>query len=499
MPIRPKKNVHVDSPPNVTTPELQALLENINPARACPEQKFAPLLRYYNNRDKNPEEGLAGVRLYVWRTFPRVDNRKTGRRFTNVLNLECVSQQDGAPAVTLLPEDLRQFLTEQLGGGRYRISLNDKSRDPEGLAQTAIKIDHIENPPILDPREIDETDQETAQWVTRQLSLGQLVRTPNGLVMPNDRSAQQPPASSNGDKGLADVAMEALRQRNDPTNDYANRKQIDMIADTAERLIEKSKNGGADMDSLLKLAAVMKGDNGGGGMTAIVPLLIAMMQENSKAAERANQQQMQMFTLFITQRQATAASVEDQNGGVGVVERLLELSTKIAGREKGGGWIDSLKEMMPMLLPLILARMGPGGPAVNPAAVAAAFAPRIDTGAGMTDRPPAFGPEQIQQMADRAWQCMNRQQDGTDFAAAIEIWYGPATYDSVRALGKPGIMQAMMSTTLAPQFQQAAPAFDKFVDEFISFGNPQPQTEQPENGVPPGGAQQPAAAPAGAV
>jgi hypothetical protein len=498
MPFKPKKNVHVDQPHNVTTPELQALLEGINPARACPEQKFTPLLRYYNNRDKNAEEGLAGVRLYVWRTFPRVDNRKTGRRFTNILNLECVSQQDGAPAVTMLPEDLRQFLTEQLGGGRYRVSLNDKSRDPECLAQTAIKIDHIENPPILDPREIDETDQETAQWVTRQLSLGQLARTPHGLVMPNDRSAM-PPAAGNGadSKGLADVAMEALRQRNDPTNDYANRKQIDMIADTAERLIEKSKNGGADMDSLLKLAAALKGDNGG-GMAAMVPLLITMIQENSKAAERANQQQMQMFTLFLTQRQATAASVEDQNGGVGVVERLLELSTKIAGREKGGGWMDSLKELMPMLLPLLISRMPmPGGGAPNPAAAAMAAAmaqPRMDTGAGMTDQPPAFGPAQIQQMAERAWQCMNRQQDGTDFAAAVEIFYGPATYDAVRALGKPGIVQAMMATSLAPQFQQTAAAFDKFVDEFISFGNP-----PADSGIPPGGPQTEASAPAGAV
>jgi hypothetical protein len=492
MPFKAKKNMHVDNPPNVTTPELAALLEGINPARACPEQKFAPLLRYYNNRAKNPEEGLAGVRLYVWRTFPRVDNRKTGRRFTNILNLECVSQQDGAPAVTMLPEDLRAFLTEQLGGGRYRISLNDKSRDPEILGQTAIKIDHIENPPILDPREIDETDQETAQWVTRQLSLGQLARTAHGLVMPNDRSAMPSAAPSGGDKGLADVALEALRQRNDPSHDYAQRKQIDMVAETAERLIEKSKNGGADMDALLKLAAVMKSDNGG-GIGAMMPLLITMMQENSK-------QQMQMFTLLLAQRNAPAASMEDQNGGVGVVERLLELSTKIAGREKGGGWMDSLKEMMPMLLPLLISRMPmPSNGAPNPmAAAAAAMAPRMDTGAGMTDQPQAFGPQQIQEIAQRAWQCMNRNQDGTDFAFTLENWYGPATYDAVRSLGKPGIVQAMMATTLAPQFQQTAAAFDKFVDEFIAFGNPAP-ADATADGVPPGGAPNQAGAPAGAV
>jgi hypothetical protein len=55
-----------------------------------------------------------------------------------------------------------------------------------------------------------------------------------------------------------------------------------------------------------------------------------------------------------------------------------------------------------------------------------------------------------------------------------------------------------MATTLAPQFQQTAAAFDKFVDEFIAFGNPAP-ADATADGVPPGGAPNQAGAPAGAV
>jgi hypothetical protein len=498
--------------PRSTSSTLNEHLRTItNVNKSVNELKFQKIIDCINERNEDKEQGLSGVKLYVWRTFPRIDNAKTGRKTTNVLTIDCVSVNEGNTTVTPLPSNLREFLTQQLGGGRYRISLNDKTQEasdgkgqPDQLAQTAIKIDHIEHSPILDPREIDESDPETAQWVTRQIALNALTRNANAVLqMPGDRTNAAPSAAATaaaGDStGLAAVAMEAIRQRNDGSSDAAHKASITMVADTAKSMIEQAR-GATSPELLISLAQVLKGDSGG-GMALMVPLLTTMISEQSKV-------QMQMFTLMMERRNTPPASVEDTNSGMAVVEKLLDLAERTA-KPAGGGWMDTIKEMLPVLLPLFLARgLGGGGGGNGNAPDLAALAGMMnrggapgggaagmDTGAGFI--PVAqVTPQLIQNLATRAWDCMSRQLDGTDLANGVEVFFSSAHYDAIHALGKDQLMAQLMATNMAANFQGAGPAFEKFIQEFLSYGNDE---AAPDGGVPPGGAHAANSAPAGAV
>jgi hypothetical protein len=456
-----------------------------NPTKSVNEVKFQKIMDCVNARNPEPEQALSGVKLYVWRTFPRIDAAKTGRKTTNVLMIDCVNVNEGNTTVTPLPSNIREFLGQQLGGGRYRLSLNDKTQeatDGKGqtdvLCQTAIKIDHTEVAPILDPREIDETDPETAQWVVRQLALNALVRNAQGgLQSPSDRSfmpaAARADSAANGDAGLAAVAMEAIKQRADSTSEHAMRANIEMVSETAKRMIDQARAGQAGPELLISLAQVLKGDSGG-GVAVMIPLLQTMMQEQSKM-------QMQFMTLMLQHREPPP---QDTGTGINVVEKLLEL----ADRQKGGGWMDTLKEMMPMVLPLLLARgLGGNAPAQPDLTGLANMMAQARNGNGAPAGDPAAGgvpitAQLIQNFAARAWTCMSRQQDGTDLANAIEVMFSPAHYDALYGLGKDQLKAQLLSTQYTQNFQNAGPAFDKFLEEFISYG------EQPDEASPPGGA-----------
>ena len=480
---------------------LDALLEGVSAQRAIPEKKFQAILDFYNKRSDDKETALSGVKLYWWRTFPRTDAKKTNRRHTNVGVLDCVqSQEGGAIEITELPSDFRAYTTEILGGGRYRIILSDKARENSQVALATLKIDHLEHSPILDPRELDDTDPETMAWITRQLSLGALVRVGAGEYALNNDTSKPSQSQTHDQQGMAAVAMEAIKSRDNPVTEHAMKKSIDLVADTAERLIEKSKEGEGGMtNTLIALANVLK--PGDSGITAMVPLLITMITENNKA-------QMQMFQLLLARDRAPAPSADEQSTGVDVVERLLSLATKINGKDKPSLW-DQVREFVPMLLPLFLARAGGG--AGNMAAMLPQFMHGMGAPAPAAEPAAPAGPltpQQIHDLAGHAWRAMQRKQDGSDFAAAVDTWISPEMYNSLRAMGKQQLMATLLSSGFGAQFQPLTPELDTFLEEFIAYGdNVEPgagaQPAPPPGGTPPGTppAQPPAAdaRPLGAV
>lgn len=432
------------------------LIKSIIPGRSTDPAKFQRLLDYYNVRPPGPDQSLSGATLYFYRKFPKTDYRKTpGKKNSNIHKIDGVSEDS---TVNLFPADLKQFITDRFGGGRYNVMLTDTKREGDSeLATTTIKVDELKFTPILDHRELVTTDPETAAWITRQVQVGELKRDDQGnICLPGD--APDMPATESA--AWAKVARDAINQnKNDGPEAHASKRAVDMVADTATEMLKRM----APADPIAQftaMAAALKGDNGGIG--ALIPLLIAQQQESTKVT-------LAMMEM-ISHRNTPAPTTEDATGSVAVVERMLDMANKLASKES---WLDQLKGLLPMFLPFIMARMaGPGAPATpDLARMMNAAAPNGAAPNGAA--PAAVDARMIEDLAAHAWLAMTRNQDGSDFASAIDVFFGPETYDQIHAMGKPAIMAALMATQTAPRFRENHQVFLKFVDDFVAYGDQQ--------------------------
>lgn len=462
---------------------LESLLDGVNPNRAMPEKKFQEILDHYNARNPDKEQGLSGVKLYFFRTFPQTNNVLSGRPHSNIEVFECVRTAGEVPELSELPADLRDYVTKRHGGGRYRVSLNDKARASTQVAQTALKIDEIEYPPILDPKELVTKDPETAGWITRQVSLGLLSRLPDGsLTMSNGMPARPAAAATDENPGLAAVAMEALRQnqRGAGVEEHGYKTVIDMIKDNAPKPTDP-------LATIAAMATLMKPAGDGGGVTAMCSLLSTMMVENNK-----------MMMFMMAQKNPAPRDRGEGGDGVDQVERIMEMVGKYGGpKPSGGGIMDMLKEWMPMLLPLLMMGKMPPQQAAAAAAALAAGRPGADTAAPVDTGTPGGGPltqAQAEEFAGRATVAMQRGVSGDDFALAVEVIFGPETYDKIRQLGRDNIIGFLLQSRAAQFFGANGQATTQFITEFLSYGDETPAAPGTPATPPP--AAQPATTPA---
>lgn len=472
---------------------LEELLQDVNPQRATQERKFQAILDAYNARNENKEEGLSGVKFYVFRTFPRIDNRLSGRQRSNIETFECVKQAtDGGEMVevTELPADIRTYVTTRHGGGRYRVSLNDKGREQEQVVQTALKVDDIEFPAILDPKELVASDPETMGWITRQVALGLLAKLPDGgFGMPNSQTRAGSSATTEP-AGMADVAMEALRQARqpDPLSEHAGKKVIDMMADAAERMHPAPPDPVAQVTAI---ATALKGNGDGGAVTAMCGLLSTVIVENNK-----------MLMLMMTQRNPAPRADRGDDDSVDKTERILEMLGKYGGpKPAGGGLMDIVKEWAPLILPLLL--MGKMPPAAAVAAVQSAAAMRGAGAAPGGETETAAGGaagqltmQQAEEFATRAMSAMQRGHTGDDFALSLEVIFNPQTYDMIRQLGKDNIIAFLLQSRNGQFFATNGPHTTAFIEAFLSYGEPD---EAPPAAATPAASGTPPAPPPGPV
>lgn len=445
------------------------LVKSIIPGRATDPAKFQKLLDWYNVRPPGPDQSLSGATLYFYRKFPKTDYRKTpGKKNSNIHKIDGVSEDS---TVNLFPSDLKQFITDRFGGGRYNVILTDTKREGDSeAATTTIKIDELKFNPILDCKELVTTDPETAAWVTRQVQVGELKRDEQGnIYLPGEAGDNGPTTDS---AAWAKVARDAINQnKNDGAEAHASKRAVDMVADTATEMLKRM----APADPIAQftaMAAAFKNDNGGIG--ALIPLLISQQQESTKLT-------LAMIEM-ISHRNQPAPTTEDATGSVAVVERMLDMANKLASKES---WLDQIKGLLPMFLPLIMARMaGPGSPpAPDLARMMAGAQPNGAGGNGA--QPPAVDARMIEDLAAHAWLAMTRNQDGSDFASAIDVFFGPETYDQIHGMGKPAILAALMATQTAPRFRENHAVFMKFVDDFVAYGDQQAAAAETPGAPPP--------------
>lgn len=454
-------------------PPPKDLYAGVIPTRACENAKFQKILDYYNGRGE-PDQSLSGVVLYIWRQFPKTDAKANGKPYTYIEKIEGVD--DGV--VNPLPSDLVDYITSRHGGGRYRVSLNDKNlADLTQVAMTTVKIDELQHNPILDPRELVRSDPQTAAFITRQLSMGLLAKDDQGnLVLPTDSTSTATGGGSDAAEWRKTVQAAMNKSNTEAPEAHATKRAIDMIADTATEQLKKA--AGPDPLALFTAmaAAMPKGDNSA--------VLVALIESNTRTSIQMMQNQMELFKLHLAPA-AAPATTEDAQGGMAVVERILSIIDRTSNKSD---WLDQIKSMMPMLLPFFLAGRGPQPNGIT----APGSRPMMDTGAGYTPTPqPAGGPpnaQKIEDLAAHAYMAIQNGQDGGDYAHAIDVFFGPGEYDSLRAIGKATLLTAMLNTRHGQQLQAMGAAFDKFVDDFLAYGNAETAAAPP-----------PAAGPAGAV
>jgi hypothetical protein len=464
------------------------LIKSIIPGRSIDPTKFQRLLDYYNVRPPGPDQSLSGVTLYFYRKFPKTDYRKTpGKKASHIFKIEGVTE-DGS--VNKLPEDLKSFVTERFGGGRYQIIITDTKREGDSeLATTTVKVDEIKFSPILDTRELVTTDPETAAWITRQVQVGELARDDQGNICLPGEATQ---TAQGGDSAAwARVARDAINQnRTDGADAHAGKRAIDMVADTATEMLKRMAPKDP-VEQFTAMAAAFK-NNDGGGIATVIPLLIAQQQESTKVT-------LAMMEMISSRRNsAPAPTTDDAQGSVAVVERIMDMANKLASKES---WLDQLKSLLPLILPVILARSA-GGPGAAPAVDMARMMASAANGNGgpAPGATPVIDQRMIEDLAAHAWLAMTRNQDGSDYAAAIDVFFGPETFDTIHAMGKPAITTALLSTQTGPRFRENTTAFLKFVDDFVSYGDQATATSEPAaGGAPPPTDETKSGAPMGAV
>lgn len=461
------------------SPALAELLEGMPAGKAIPERKFQGIMDQYNIRNENREEGLSGVKLYIYRTFPRIDNTLTGRKNSNIEQFECVKTALGPgeqlTEVQELPADIRGYVTQRHGGGRYRVSLNDKGNEHEQVVQTALKIDEIEYPPILDPRELVSTDPETLGWITRQISIGVLAKLPDGgFTMANDQSAPRASTPGADAAGMSAVAIEAIRSARDPIAEHGAKKTIDMMADTFRSMQPAAVDPVAQFTAM---AQVLKPGGDSTGMTAMCTLLSTMMVESNKTT-------MFLMQQMLEQKRGPVRTSDDD--GVDKMERLLEIAGKFGGpKASGGGFMDMLKEWAPMLLPLILTGMGKVSPQQAAQTIASLQPPAPANTPAPAEMPAPGGgaltAQQAEEFAMRAAGAMQRGHSGDDFALGLEVIFNPQTYDMVRQLGRDNIIAFLLQSQQAAFFQSAGQQTNTFIEAFLQYGEPEPTAPAPGN------------------
>jgi hypothetical protein len=483
MPVKTTKRAAAEQLASVRS-ALTPLLSKVRSQGHTDAENFQAITNYFRTRDPDPIKAMSGIRIYYYRKFPAVNFQQIGQTKTNLEGGDCVGK-DGE-ILNDLPNDIRGFLVDKYGGGTFRVSINDKSLDLPGgntqVAQTLIKIDDEQNPPIVDPKTLNNSDGPTATWITKQLQRGLLIRDGDGvLCFPSERNANQPQTlESAAVKILTGQANRSNAPGADTPELHAQKRAVDIVTETAQQMLRSQPNPVEMVTQMMAL--IPKGDSSAAIIAPMMGLITTLITTGQ-------QQQMQLVTLLIQSQAAKPAPAAEPTPGADqltAVERIMRMAAKMESGKTGPTWVDQLKELLPALAPAfapVIARAF-GAPAVMPGLPAQLAAPPpaqqvIDTGAGTMPAPqPAPGQVIVltnpvkAAIADRAYVALARGQRGDQFAEALEVMESPLLYEELYKLGREGfrLMLNMGANAAQLTLPQAQAPLAAFVESFIGFG-----------------------------
>jgi len=454
MPAKQARTPRKAPPPPAAAEWLEGFMSTHNKKKALPVPKFQELLAKYNERDPDQSVGLSGVYLYLYRVFPKVDHKQSGRNENYLEKFVCVTPEG---ALQPLPVDIVEYVTTKYGGGQFNVSLNDKNKpelhqtgaNDQQIAYCAFAVDDVQFPPILDPRDLVGSDPNTAAWAMRQVSR-QVYERDDSQGYPRFTYAQtgaHAPAAA--DAGLTGVVNLLLKRLDAPQQNPA--AVMEMMSKGYQQLM---------------IDAGQHGSRGGDSATAaMVTGMFGMMGQMMSAQAQASAQTMTLILEVVKAQSAPAPTVvKGGRGGLrDIIEDVTALKELVGAGAEEGGLTSILKAAAPVVAPLLLRGFMPNGPG--------AAAPAIE------QPPPAAAPA-AQQVDFGALvnRFMLQEKDGSDLATALEGMYdnGAQMYDQLVKQGGGNIVTALLQHPAHGAYFNAHTAeLTAFIDSFIAYDTPE--------------------------
>jgi len=390
-----------------------------------PESFFAFIKQY-----PQPE----ATSTYVYRLKPAIDRRQAGIENTNI---------DVIADTAMLDEE---HLLREHGSGKYHLKFTDANR-PKGLievAKTTIEIYDPAVPPILNPVELVIGAPGNDKLVNQYINEG-------WLVVDNKLS---PPSRDNGSAVLAETLRDVLKDQKPTADSGIAARLVEVlerrnngVVEELERFLTISERLQPKMDPVqVELLKVIAGMNRGGGSAEKNPL---------------------------EELRSTAAFLKEMGFGAGGGTNWTEAVAALPGILQYGALL--LRELKVMRA---AEQTAPAGAAPAAAASTEIAAP----GAGEGEVFGGLSIVALKGVFDDAMDAFERQISGADFAHGLVCGRrnGEQLYETVCALGKEQLLGflSMAPGPVAEALKSRRPEIEKFLDEFIAYGEPEPEQQR---------------------
>lgn len=372
-----------------------------------------------------------GSSIYVYRLKPPIDRRQAGIEDSNIDIIEDAKIMD---------ED---YLLRTHGSGKYHLKFTDANK-PKGLtevAKTTIEIYDPAVPPILNPVELVIGAPGNDKIVQKYIGEG-------WTVLDNKLTS---PTRDGGSAVLAETVRDLIkdRQRPNPENEG--------IAARLVEVLERRNDGGlAELERFLALSERLQ-PKADPVQVEMMKVLAGMARGTSPAAEKNP----------VEELRNTAALLKEFGWGGGGGPSWVEAVNALPGILQYGALL--LRELNTSKA----AAPAAGSPAAPALAVGAVQQPAEEEGAEMLG---GLSVVEMKGLFDDAVDAFERGIGGADFAHAVVCRRnGEKLYETVCAIGKDQLLGFFAMMPGAEALKARRPEIEKFLDDFIAYGEPEPE------------------------
>lgn len=396
------------------------------------------------------EKGWEHHSLYVYRVAPRIDTG--GKAYI---------------AKYSTPVDEAQLLSEH-GSGRYLLMLNDTAAR-KAVAKLTFTAHHDDHPPKVRLDQVVDCP-ENGKWLAWLRNSEQSQR----------QSSDSPADGANtAVENIARMALEG-KQRIDPqivelwTKTAAERDQL------AQKLAESSSAAPNPIQMVRDVMSTAR---------ELAPPPPPPPRSDLEVLDKV----LSITKHFSPQQQPAANPVEQLTQVAGLFSQLRESfgTHEVAPAPAGPGMgMQILAALAPAIVPLaqavaarILKGDAPppaGGEVHQPAALPDE---RKAVSAGVTQTNPEPAPNPMSQLAEQIVpmlvNALNVGASGEMFANSIATLYGAMAYQAIAVNGREQILAVLKVHPMWPQLAPLETKLGEFVDEFLEFGQPDDDENEP--------------------
>lgn len=439
---------------------------------------------------KLKDEDWNHLQVYLYREWPWIDRQKVNK--------------DAAINIDKLP---RSFTKDDIkvrhGSGKYKILVNDVNKAVNGkggsIGTAHFEINEPSFPPVVRLDELVTSHPSNREYVDKLVAEGKL--DAQGQIMTQQGGNDNAALIGLLTRMIENQTRQAQQQTpKDSTTESISKMFVDANSTMLGMVKDQIKTDGPDKLLVMLQALkemIPKPENGNNQLELIVKMQSDM--QKVQAESQAARETLMLKMMEMMNSKPDSGDAEDK-----VLSRIATYKELFGG--EGGG--SSRKQSMPELLiehgaPVVLKvletiqgvlsmknytaglqkQQQQNGTQQPPATVPQAGLPAASeapVNEKVVEMPQAPENELVSLIKGMAGPLilgvLQRGESGDNFAASLEGMYGKIVYDKIAALGKDPILAAMQQV---PEFWNAIvpSSIEKFVEEFIAYGNDEPETE----------------------